>query len=50
MLGALPMMEAALVNGTASHALDYDDVNESMLGHPTVPIMAGLLLLAPYTP
>ena len=42
----LPLLEAAIVNGTASHALDYDDVNESMLGHPTVPIMAGLLALA----
>src|SRR4051812_13993518 len=42
----LPLLEAAMVNGTASHALDYDDVNESMLGHPTVPIMAALLALA----
>ena len=27
--------EAALINGTLSHALDYDDMNRSMLGHPT---------------
>jgi 2-methylcitrate dehydratase PrpD len=27
--------EAALVNGTLAHALDYDDMNRSMLGHPT---------------
>ena len=42
----LPVADAALVNGTASHALDYDDVNEAMIGHPTVPIAAGLLALA----
>jgi len=42
----LPAVEAAVVNGTASHALDYDDVNEAMVGHPTVPILAGLLALA----
>src|SRR5205085_12694922 len=27
--------DAALVNGAMSHALDYDDVNITMLGHPT---------------
>lgn len=42
----LSIHDAALANGTASHALDYDDVNESMYGHPTVPILAGLLALA----
>src|SRR3954462_9365666 len=42
----LPVLDAALVNGTASHALDYDDVNEALVGHPTVPILAGLLALA----
>jgi 2-methylcitrate dehydratase PrpD len=42
----LSIHDAALVNGTASHALDYDDVNESMYGHPSVPILAGLLALA----
>jgi 2-methylcitrate dehydratase PrpD len=42
----LSIRDAALVNGTASHALDYDDVNESMYGHPSVPILAGLLALA----
>src|SRR3954468_13756911 len=41
----LPLMEGALVNGTASHALDYDDVNEAMIGHPSVPILGGLLAL-----
>jgi 2-methylcitrate dehydratase PrpD len=41
----LGIHDAALANGTASHALDYDDVNESMYGHPSVPILAGLLAL-----
>jgi len=37
---------AALVNGTASHALDFDDVVAAMAGHPTVPIVPALLALA----
>jgi len=45
----LSIHDAALANGTASHALDYDDVNESMYGHPSVPILAGLLALAEWT-
>lgn len=28
--------DAALINGAASHALDYDDVNRRLHGHPTV--------------
>lgn len=42
----LGLLDAALVNGTASHALDYDDVNDAMLGHPSVPILGALLALA----
>jgi 2-methylcitrate dehydratase PrpD len=37
---------AALVNGAASHALDYDDVNMSMTGHPTAPVVSAVLALA----
>jgi 2-methylcitrate dehydratase PrpD len=37
--------QAALVNGAASHALDYDDVNQAMGGHPSVPIVPALLAL-----
>lgn len=37
---------AALINGTASHALDFDDVNMAILGHPTVAILPGLMALA----
>jgi 2-methylcitrate dehydratase PrpD len=40
-----PTQQAALVNGTVSHALDYDDVNLTMTGHPSVPIIASLLAL-----
>lgn len=42
----LPTLAAALVNGATSHALDYDDVNLSMTGHPTVAVLPGLLALA----
>src|SRR5438067_8853895 len=42
----LPILAAALVNGAASHALDYDDVNLAMPGHPTVAILPGLLAVA----
>lgn len=38
--------QAALINGAASHALDYDDVNMSFTGHPTVVLVPGLLALA----
>jgi 2-methylcitrate dehydratase PrpD len=42
----LPALSAALVNGAAGHALDYDDVNMAMPGHPSVAILPGLLVLA----
>src|SRR5438105_3146858 len=42
----LPALSAALVNGAAGHALDYDDVNLAMPGHPSVAILPGLLALA----
>ncbi|HAD86912.1 MAG TPA: hypothetical protein DCG48_06075 [Rhodospirillaceae bacterium] len=37
---------AALVNGSASHTLDYDDVNKRLHGHPTVPVVPAVLALA----
>ncbi|HEX7034838.1 MAG TPA: MmgE/PrpD family protein [Pseudomonadales bacterium] len=37
--------QAALVNGAAGHAHDYDDVHDAMLGHPTVPVAPALLAL-----
>ena len=40
------MQQAALVNGAASHALDYDDVHAAHTGHPSVAIIPALLALA----
>lgn len=40
------LSQAALVNGTAGHALDYDDVNSGCNGHPTVPVAPAVLALA----
>lgn len=39
-------LEAALINGSAGHALDFDDVSSSMFGHPTVPVAPAALALA----
>jgi 2-methylcitrate dehydratase PrpD len=39
-------LDAALINGTAAHALDFDDVGNSLGGHPTVPILPALFALA----
>jgi len=38
--------QAALINGAAAHALDYDDVNFHLGGHPTVTMVSALLALA----
>ena len=37
--------DAALINGTASHALDFDDVSNSLGGHPSAPILPALFAL-----
>ena len=42
----LPALEAAFVNGAASHALDFDDCSPTMDGHPSVPMVPALLALA----
>jgi len=39
-------LDAAFINGTASHALDYDDFSFPMGGHQSVPLVAPLLALA----
>lgn len=36
---------AALANGTMAHALDYDDVNHNMAGHPSVPLVPAVFAL-----
>ena len=33
------IVNAALINGTASHFLDYDNVHTGMSGHPSVPVI-----------
>lgn len=45
----VPIARAALVNGTASHALDYDDVHSVMNGHPTAPVLPAALAAAEAT-
>ena len=39
-------LDAALINGTASHAHDFDDVNNTLGGHPSAPILPALFALA----
>lgn len=39
-------LDATLVNGTAAHALDYDDLSGVMGGHPSVPLVPALFALA----
>src|SRR5882672_6605866 len=39
-------LEAALVNGAASHALDFDDCNNTIGGHPSAPVLSALFALA----
>jgi 2-methylcitrate dehydratase PrpD len=39
-------LDAALVNGVASHALDFDDCNNTIGGHPSAPILPALFALA----
>jgi 2-methylcitrate dehydratase PrpD len=38
--------QAALINGAAGHALDYDDVLRIMRGHPTAPVAPPVLALS----
>ncbi len=39
----LSALDAAIVNGVAGHALDYDDVNNTIGGHPSVPILPAII-------
>jgi 2-methylcitrate dehydratase PrpD len=39
-------IQAALINGSAGHAHDYDDVHTAMNGHPTVPVAPAVLALS----
>ena len=39
-------VRAALINGAAGHALDFDDSSAVMLGHPSVPVLPAVLAAA----
>jgi 2-methylcitrate dehydratase PrpD len=45
----LPARAAALANGAASHALDYDDTHFDYIGHPSVVIFSAALAAAEKT-
>jgi 2-methylcitrate dehydratase PrpD len=38
-------LDASLINGTASHALDFDDFATTIGGHPSVPLVPALMAL-----
>ena len=38
-------LDAAMINGIAAHALDYDDMARNMGGHPSVPVVPVVLAL-----
>ncbi|MDQ2088764.1 MmgE/PrpD family protein [Marimonas arenosa] len=44
--GRAPARMAALVNGTISHALDYDDTHFAHIGHPSVGVIPAALAVA----
>ncbi len=39
-------LDAALINGTAAHALDFDDCSNTLGGHPSAPILPALFALS----
>lgn len=47
--GRLPARAAALVNGAASHALDFDDTHFAHIGHPSVAVIPAALAVAEKT-
>ena len=40
------VLSAATINGTAAHALDFDDCNNTFCGHPSAPILPARFALA----
>ena len=42
-------LDAALINGTACHAHDFDDCNDTLGGHPSAPVLPALFALAEET-
>lgn len=44
--GRARALDAALLNGAALHALDFDDIQLSLQGHPTAAVLPAVLALA----
>jgi len=44
-----PVHEAALFNGAAAHALDFDDMHIASAMHPSAPVTAAAMAVAEYT-
>jgi 2-methylcitrate dehydratase PrpD len=44
--GRVRALDAAMINGTASHAQDFDDCNNTLGGHPSAPVLPALFALA----
>ncbi len=42
----ISVLDAAHINGIASHALDFDDCNNTVGGHPSAPVLPALFALA----
>ncbi len=42
------VLNAALVNGTASHIMDYDDAHVGSRSHPSAPLIPALLAISEY--
>lgn len=47
--GTAPAPAAALINGTLSHALDFDDTHFAHIGHPSVAVVPAALAVAERT-
>ncbi len=47
--GSASAATAALINGTLSHALDYDDTHFDHIGHPSVAVVPAVLALTEQT-
>lgn len=45
-VGQVEVEKAAIVNGTASHVLDFDDASAGVIIHPSAPILAAITPLA----
>jgi 2-methylcitrate dehydratase PrpD len=46
----LDILSAALVNGIATHVLDFDDTHATTFVHPSGPVASAILALAEYRP